>query len=219
MTGRPHGITSSENVGLELAQLISGYSFLVVFSLSCPSCTTKMAGAQDIEMTVNSATPVASQGLYDISAPETDEQPQDAFTDTRPTKRYQALLLLSGFTMIFQVIGINSIYGVFQVRVCSPFKALFAATEAHLSLHFVGVLYLVRKQYTRCYRSRRTGFTRRHNRCWSHVGREHIRQPLDGARPRCPCNYNPWSSHHESRYIPRKFQHEGLHLYPLLLTY
>ncbi len=33
----------------------------------------------------------------------------------RPTKQYQTLLLLSGFFMTFHVIGINSVYGIFQV--------------------------------------------------------------------------------------------------------
>ncbi|KIP03451.1 hypothetical protein PHLGIDRAFT_110846 [Phlebiopsis gigantea 11061_1 CR5-6] len=32
----------------------------------------------------------------------------------RPSRQYQAILLLAGFTMIFHVIGINSIYGIFQ---------------------------------------------------------------------------------------------------------
>ncbi|KAJ7133147.1 major facilitator superfamily domain-containing protein [Mycena epipterygia] len=34
--------------------------------------------------------------------------------DSPPTRRYQALLLLSGFMMIFQIIGINSVFGIFQ---------------------------------------------------------------------------------------------------------
>ena len=33
----------------------------------------------------------------------------------RVSPRYQALLLLSGFLMIFHVIGINQTYGIFQV--------------------------------------------------------------------------------------------------------
>lgn len=43
------------------------------------------------------------------------EPPANAVEDSRPTRRYQKLLLICGFLMIFQVIGINSIYGVFQV--------------------------------------------------------------------------------------------------------
>lgn len=34
---------------------------------------------------------------------------------SQPSRCYQAILLLSGFLMIFQVNGINSIFGVFQV--------------------------------------------------------------------------------------------------------
>lgn len=32
----------------------------------------------------------------------------------RPSRTYQAMLLGAGFAMIFHVIGINSIYGIFQ---------------------------------------------------------------------------------------------------------
>lgn len=45
-----------------------------------------------------------------------DIAPQDAAVDLRPSRTYQLLLLLSGFLMIFHIIGINSIYGLFQVR-------------------------------------------------------------------------------------------------------
>ncbi|KAJ7461202.1 major facilitator superfamily domain-containing protein [Mycena latifolia] len=34
--------------------------------------------------------------------------------DPPPTRRYQALLLFSGFMMIFHIIGINSVFGIFQ---------------------------------------------------------------------------------------------------------
>lgn len=33
----------------------------------------------------------------------------------QPSRRYQTILLAAGFMMIFHVIGINSIYGIFQV--------------------------------------------------------------------------------------------------------
>ena len=42
--------------------------------------------------------------------------PGGTFPDSRPSKRYQIILAISGFLMIFQVMGLNSIYGVFQVR-------------------------------------------------------------------------------------------------------
>lgn len=41
-------------------------------------------------------------------------------TVSQPSRCFQAILLLSGFLMIFQVNGINSIFGVFQVS-SSPF--------------------------------------------------------------------------------------------------
>lgn len=34
---------------------------------------------------------------------------------SQPSRCYQAILLFSGFLMIFQVNGINSIFGIFQV--------------------------------------------------------------------------------------------------------
>lgn len=44
----------------------------------------------------------------------------DTHTNARPTRRYQALLLATGFLMTFQVIGINSIFGIFQVHILIP---------------------------------------------------------------------------------------------------
>lgn len=45
----------------------------------------------------------------------TEEAPDNAATDQRPTKAYQTALLISGFLMTFHIIGINFIYGIFQV--------------------------------------------------------------------------------------------------------
>ena len=36
--------------------------------------------------------------------------------NTEPSQTYKCLLVLAGFMMTFHVIGINSIYGLFQVR-------------------------------------------------------------------------------------------------------
>lgn len=41
--------------------------------------------------------------------------PENAAQDLRPSRQYQTLLLLSGFMMIFQTIGIGQAYGIFQV--------------------------------------------------------------------------------------------------------
>jgi hypothetical protein len=35
----------------------------------------------------------------------------------RPSRQYQTLLLISGFLMIFHVIGIGQVYGIFQVNI------------------------------------------------------------------------------------------------------
>ena len=42
--------------------------------------------------------------------------PEGAASDERPSRHYQVALLIAGFLMIFQVIGLNQVYGVFQVR-------------------------------------------------------------------------------------------------------
>ena len=62
------------------------------------------------------ASPLEREGsrLQAINLTE-DVAPENAATDQRPTRRYQVMLLLSGFFMTFHVIGINFIYGVFQV--------------------------------------------------------------------------------------------------------
>lgn len=45
---------------------------------------------------------------------EPADPPSNAVSDSTPSRNYQALLLLSGFLMIFWIIGLNSVYGVFQ---------------------------------------------------------------------------------------------------------
>lgn len=52
---------------------------------------------------------VISPSEHDTPAPNTLE---------RPSQGYQMLLLLSGFLMIFHVIGIGQVYGIFQVNIC-----------------------------------------------------------------------------------------------------
>lgn len=37
-------------------------------------------------------------------------------TLSRPTRTYQVMLLLAGSMMIFHIIGINQVFGIFQVR-------------------------------------------------------------------------------------------------------
>ncbi|KAL0950252.1 hypothetical protein HGRIS_010236 [Hohenbuehelia grisea] len=45
---------------------------------------------------------------------ESDPQTEEHAIAAPPTRQYQALLLLTGFLMTFHVIGINSVYGIFQ---------------------------------------------------------------------------------------------------------
>ena len=51
--------------------------------------------------------------------------PENAAQDLRPSRQYQTLLLLSGFMMIFQTIGIGQAYGIFQVgTLCDRYDGL-----------------------------------------------------------------------------------------------
>ncbi|KAF7369838.1 Monocarboxylate transporter [Mycena sanguinolenta] len=43
-----------------------------------------------------------------------DESSESDAENNSPSRRYQMLLLLSGFMMIFQIIGINGVFGIFQ---------------------------------------------------------------------------------------------------------
>ena len=100
-----------------------------------------------------------------------DAPPETAAVDLRPSRQYQMLLVLSGFIMIFHVIGINSIYGLFQVssstaHCCSQYE----------SLAFSGVLRIFLNQHQRCARSGGPGFARRNNRKWLDLERWHLRQ-------------------------------------------
>jgi hypothetical protein len=59
------------------------------------------------------------QSRFEMTTMEAGSLPEDGSNsstdESRPTRRYQCLLLLSGFLMIFHVVGINSVFGIFQV--------------------------------------------------------------------------------------------------------
>lgn len=58
-----------------------------------------------------------SSDLHDSSPNYTQEPGASGSSVTSDSsRRYQFLLVLAAFTMIFHIIGINSIYGLFQVR-------------------------------------------------------------------------------------------------------
>lgn len=64
--------------------------------------------------------------------------PDNAAEDMRPTRRYQAVLLLAGFMMIFQVIGINQTYGIFQVgQTCVRTDGRTKAESVELDRSFI----------------------------------------------------------------------------------
>ncbi|KAI0756441.1 MFS general substrate transporter [Daedaleopsis nitida] len=57
-----------------------------------------------------------------------------------PTRTYQCLLLLAGFMMTFHVIGINSIYGLFQEFYTSPETNIKAAEGQDALVSLVGTI-------------------------------------------------------------------------------
>ena len=71
-----------------------------------PSHTT--VSPNDVGDTEVDRNSVQNESLIIEATPERD----------RPTRRYQLVLLLAGFMMIFQTIGISQSYGIFQVYRC-----------------------------------------------------------------------------------------------------
>ncbi len=69
---------------------------------------SSMQESSQIDLDVND-----SSGPQATSEPASDRETAEQW---QPTRAYQVMLLAAGFGMIFQVIGINSIYGIFQVR-------------------------------------------------------------------------------------------------------
>ncbi|KAL5485184.1 hypothetical protein ACEPAI_7826 [Sanghuangporus weigelae] len=66
--------------------------------------------------------------------------PENTFEDSTQTRRYQRMLLISGFVMIFQVIGINSIYGIFQEYYTSSETNIVDAHGQDALISLVGTL-------------------------------------------------------------------------------
>ncbi|KAJ7105853.1 MFS general substrate transporter [Mycena epipterygia] len=60
--------------------------------------------------------------------------------DAPPTRRYQALLILSAFMMIFHIIGINSVFGIFQDFYTSPESNIPSARGNDAVVSLVGTL-------------------------------------------------------------------------------
>jgi len=58
-----------------------------------------------------------SDGAYDTesNAQQNLHLEEASESELPPSRGYQAALIAAGFMMIFQVIGINSVYGIFQV--------------------------------------------------------------------------------------------------------
>lgn len=117
-----------------------------------------------------------------------------------PSRRYQALLLASGFLMTFQTIGINSVFGIFQVRLPRRLTEMHCATNVSS-----GILHLFLDEYPRCSQSRCARIAGWYNWCRTYLERKHICQPYD-------CEDGQSQNHHSARCIyyepwtfPRRF--------------
>ncbi|KAI0673848.1 MFS general substrate transporter [Trametes maxima] len=77
-------------------------------------------------------------GPNNITGSETERnQSPDA---TRPSQTYQCLLVFAGFMMTFHVIGINSIYGLFQEFYTSPESNIKGAVGQDALVSLVGTI-------------------------------------------------------------------------------
>ncbi|KAH9950974.1 MFS general substrate transporter [Amylocystis lapponica] len=70
----------------------------------------------------------------------TDEPPDNATVYVQPTRQYQILLVLSSFMMIFHVIGINSIYALFQEFYTSSATTISDAEGQDALVSLVGTI-------------------------------------------------------------------------------
>ena len=106
----------------------------------------------------------------------TRDDPDAPATTPEPSRTYQCILVLAAFLMIFHIIGINSIYGLFQVR-NAPSDGGFIPS---LILVFPGILHLLRDEHSGGPRPGRPSVARRHSRKRPHLERVDLRQPNDG---------------------------------------
>ena len=139
-------------------------------------------------------------GDREQGAPEAAQAAQTTQEEWRPSRKYQAVMLAAGFTMIFHVIGINSIYGIFQVR---HLQVLFTSDEAN-SIVLLGVLHVSCVEYQGRSRARRTSFTGRDHRHRPDMEREHLRQSSRSPLETRPRHYARWGVHHEPWYLLRQ---------------
>lgn len=103
-----------------------------------------------------------------LDANEAQTAPEGAVSDARPTRRYQVALLVAGFSMIFQIIGINSIYGIFQVGASLHTNGVFNFIRL-LDLP-IGILHIIGVKHHRCARPRCARLSRGYYRVWTHMG-------------------------------------------------
>ncbi|KAJ6483870.1 MFS general substrate transporter [Mycena vitilis] len=65
---------------------------------------------------------------------------RDVPEDAEPTREYKALLLLAGFMMIFHIIGINGVFGIFQDFYTSPESNIPSARGNDALVALVGTM-------------------------------------------------------------------------------
>lgn len=137
-----------------------------------------------------------------ISHTSRNGQGSEPSRNIEPSRNYQYLLVLAGFMMTFHVIGINSVYGLFQVSAC--------CTVNNRVQHSAGILYLSRDEHQRCGGARRPSFPRRNHRKWPYLERQHFCEPSHWPLRQCEVHFHCRCIHYEHRYHLGEFLLSGM---------
>ncbi|KAF7362833.1 putative transporter ESBP6 [Mycena venus] len=81
-----------------------------------------------------------SRGVHPHCSFPSGSTPVSTSEETPPTRSYQALLLFSGFMMIFHIIGINGVFGIFQDFYTSPESNIPSARGNDAVVALVGTI-------------------------------------------------------------------------------
>ncbi|EIW64477.1 MFS general substrate transporter [Trametes versicolor FP-101664 SS1] len=90
--------------------------------------------------TIRSHTNQANNGSDEDHSARAIQRAEDEDTHPQPSQTYQCLLVFAGFMMTFHVIGINSIYGLFQEFYTSPETNIKGAEGQDALVSLVGTI-------------------------------------------------------------------------------
>jgi len=110
-------------------------------------------------------------GLAEESQPLSSPVPIPV-PNSPPATSYQILLVLAGALMTFHVIGINQVYGIFQVMPCVLLLSLPPYLPTCL---LTGVLHVAPEQHPRRSRPRRARLISGFYSNWADMGRVYLR--------------------------------------------